>query len=168
MTFKDARPWAVAIKDEVLNRRMPPWGAVKGFGEFRNDQGLSSEEVELLVSWIDGGVPEGEPNTLPEEAFVPPVVERAGKAVATVNSRGYVVVRAMKLDGLQPLVVPKGSSMQVVAELPDGTVEPLVWLEGYQEKFPHAFLFATPRVLPAGTRISGVAPGATIGLIPSR
>jgi len=37
LTYAEARPWAVAIKDEVLSRRMPPWGAVKGFGEFRDD-----------------------------------------------------------------------------------------------------------------------------------
>ena len=37
-TYAEARPWAVAIQEEVLTRRMPPWGAVKGFGDFRNDQ----------------------------------------------------------------------------------------------------------------------------------
>src|SRR6266700_1414313 len=58
-TYQEARPWAKAIGEEVLRRRMPPWGAVKGFGDFRNDQGLSSEELELIVSWVDGGVPEG-------------------------------------------------------------------------------------------------------------
>ena len=25
MTYQDARPWAKAIRDEVLSRRMPPW-----------------------------------------------------------------------------------------------------------------------------------------------
>src|SRR5580704_15603555 len=28
--YKDARPWAKAIGEEVLQRRMPPWGGVKG------------------------------------------------------------------------------------------------------------------------------------------
>ena len=58
MTYGDARPWAVAIKEEILRRRMPPWGAIKGFGEFRNDQALTPEEMERIVSWADGGVPE--------------------------------------------------------------------------------------------------------------
>ena len=40
-TYEDARPWAKAIRDEVLNRRMPPWDAVKGVGEFRDDPSLS-------------------------------------------------------------------------------------------------------------------------------
>src|SRR5260370_42137389 len=44
MTYEDARPWAKAIRDEVLNRRMPPWDAVKGVGEFRDDPSLSLPE----------------------------------------------------------------------------------------------------------------------------
>src|ERR1044072_3661292 len=29
-TYKEARPWAVAIKEEILEKRMPPWGAASG------------------------------------------------------------------------------------------------------------------------------------------
>src|SRR5258706_12780966 len=47
LTYQDAQPRATAIKDAVLSRRMPPWGAVKGFGDFRNDTGLTQEQVEL-------------------------------------------------------------------------------------------------------------------------
>jgi len=65
MTFADARPWTVAIKEEILRRRMPPWGAIKGFGEFRNDTALTPEEMERIVSWSDGGVPEGDEKDLP-------------------------------------------------------------------------------------------------------
>ena len=43
----------VAIKNAVLSRRMPPWGAVKGFGEFRNDHGLTQEQVELVSASAD-------------------------------------------------------------------------------------------------------------------
>src|SRR5215467_2085531 len=48
MTYAEARPWAVAIKEEILARRMPPWGAVKGFGDFRNDEGLTGEQIEWI------------------------------------------------------------------------------------------------------------------------
>ncbi len=30
--LRTVEPWAEAIKEEVLARRMPPWNAVKGFG----------------------------------------------------------------------------------------------------------------------------------------
>src|SRR5580700_3377055 len=65
MTYEESRPWAKAIKEEVLERRMPPWEAVKGFGEFRDDRGLTQEELETISSWVEGGAPEGEPKYLP-------------------------------------------------------------------------------------------------------
>jgi hypothetical protein len=58
-TYGDARPWAEAIKEETLARRMPPWPAERGYGAFSNDIGLTPREFEFLVSWVDGGVPEG-------------------------------------------------------------------------------------------------------------
>jgi hypothetical protein len=59
VTFDQTRPWAEAIKEETLSRRMPPWPAERGFGAYSNDIGLTPREFEFLISWIDGGVPEG-------------------------------------------------------------------------------------------------------------
>jgi hypothetical protein len=167
-TYKEARPWAQAIKEEILSRRMPPWGAVKGFGEFRNDQALSNEQIETILGWIDGGVPEGEASSLPGSTVPAPKEPAPAKPTIFVSERGTVLVRALRLDGIQPLVVPVGASMKIVATLPDGTVEPLVWLDNYQAKFAHPFLLETPLNLPAGARIDGLAPGARIGLLPKR
>jgi len=59
-TYEEARPWAVAIKEEILERRMPPWPAERGFGDFANDVSLTTRERDFLVSWADGGAPKGE------------------------------------------------------------------------------------------------------------
>ena len=58
-------------------RSMPPWGAVKGFGSFRNDQALTQEEIDLVERWVNGGSPEGNPNDLPARPKIapPPAVE---------------------------------------------------------------------------------------------
>lgn len=66
-TYEEARPWAKAIKEEVLERRMPPYQAVRGYGDFHNPYLLSQREVELLVSWIEGGAPRGDSKDLPTE-----------------------------------------------------------------------------------------------------
>ena len=58
-SYAEVRPWAVAIKEEILARKMPPWPAEKGYGAFANDLSLTQREQEFLISWIDGGVPEG-------------------------------------------------------------------------------------------------------------
>jgi hypothetical protein len=56
-TYDEARPWAVAIKEEVLAGTMPPWGAAPGIGHFANDRRLTRHEQELIAAWVDGGAP---------------------------------------------------------------------------------------------------------------
>lgn len=60
-TYAEVQPWTRAIRDQVLTRRMPKWHAARGFGAFTNDPTLTPFELSLLVSWIDGGLPEGTP-----------------------------------------------------------------------------------------------------------
>jgi hypothetical protein len=64
-TYEEARPWAKAIKEEILEKRMPPWRAVKGYGEFRNAPPLAQREVDLIVNWVEGGAPKGDDKDLP-------------------------------------------------------------------------------------------------------
>src|SRR4051812_13493799 len=64
-TYEEARPWAKAIKEEVLEKRMPPWHAMKGYGEFRNAPPLTQREVDLIVNWVEGGAPKGDDKDLP-------------------------------------------------------------------------------------------------------
>lgn len=58
-SYEDARKWAKEIRAEVLSRRMPPWSAARGLGDFSNDRSLSAVEVELIASWVDGAAPLG-------------------------------------------------------------------------------------------------------------
>lgn len=66
VTYEEARPWAKAIKEEMLEKRMPPWRAVKGYGDFRNAPHLSQREIDLIVNWVEGGAPKGDDKDLPE------------------------------------------------------------------------------------------------------
>lgn len=65
-TYDEARPWAKAIKEEMLEKRMPPWHAIKGYGEFRNAPSFTQRDIDLLVNWVEGGAPKGEDKDLPE------------------------------------------------------------------------------------------------------
>lgn len=167
MTYSEARPWAEAIKEEVLARTMPPWGAVKGFGDFRNDRALTPEQIEVIESWADGGVPEGEPADLPKK--LDPTEEwpaehpHAGMEAGT----DFKLTRSLVLDGLLPIAVPDKASFQVTVELPDGSVEPLIWIENYQTKYAHSFLLRSPLDLPSGTVIRGVPSDAKLALLPA-
>src|ERR1700722_882776 len=65
LTYSDARPWAKAIKQAVLTRKMPPWSADESVGHFRNDRRLNDFEMATLVNWADAGAPEGNPKDSP-------------------------------------------------------------------------------------------------------
>src|SRR5688500_11439061 len=65
ITFRDARPWAAAIRDKVRTRAMPPWHADRQHGRFRNDLSLSEREIDTIVRWVDAGTREGDPAATP-------------------------------------------------------------------------------------------------------
>jgi hypothetical protein len=65
LSYRDARPWAGAIRQKVSSRAMPPWHADPAHGAFRNDLRLSDREIDTIVRWVDGGAREGEPSALP-------------------------------------------------------------------------------------------------------
>ncbi|HEV3332278.1 MAG TPA: cytochrome c [Bryobacteraceae bacterium] len=165
-TYTDARPWAEAIKEEVLGRTMPPWGAIKGFGDFRNDQALTPEQIELIESWADGGVPEGEPADLPTKISWDAVPTFQPPHGALKITGDFKVNHGFTLDGLYPENVPEKVSARITVEFPDGTVEPMLWLKDYRAKYAHPFLLRTPLDLPAGTFIRGMPEGATLWLLP--
>lgn len=64
-TYEEARPWAKAIKEELLEKRMPPWHAVRGYGEFRNAPAVTQREIDLIVNWVEGGAPRGDEKDSP-------------------------------------------------------------------------------------------------------
>jgi hypothetical protein len=167
LTWADAQPRAVAIRDAVLSRRMPPWGAVKGFGSFRNDQALSQEQIELVTRWVASDTPRGNRNLVP----TPPAFSATPSVSVPPNairiSGPATLDRPVSVDGFVAEHVTPDQSIRVVAILPDGRTTPLVWLHGYDERLPHAFLLRTPLRLPARTTIHGIPPGVALSLIPT-
>ena len=65
-----------------------------------------------------------------------------------------------------PDKIPPRQSIRITASLPNGSVEPLVWLHQYDDRYRHPFLFRKAVRLPAGTVIHGVPPDALVELIP--
>ncbi len=65
ITYEDARPWARAVKQKVMKREMPPWGADPAIGKFSNDVSLKQSEIDTIAAWVDAGAPQGNPADLP-------------------------------------------------------------------------------------------------------
>ncbi len=64
-SYRDVRPWAKAIREAVLVRRMPVWLADPQFGKFHNQRRLDQREIDTIVGWVDAGAPEGDARQLP-------------------------------------------------------------------------------------------------------
>jgi hypothetical protein len=65
LTYQEARPWARSIRQKVASREMPPWSADPNYGKFSNDIGLSQQEIDTIVAWVDQGAREGNRKDLP-------------------------------------------------------------------------------------------------------
>ena len=59
-TYQEARPWARAIAAKVAMRQMPPWFSDAPKGVFKNERGLTDEEIKTILAWVNGGAPEGD------------------------------------------------------------------------------------------------------------
>ncbi len=65
LTFTSARPYAKSIRNQVMDRQMPPWHADPHIGTFANTRALSDADRQTLITWANTGSPEGHPADLP-------------------------------------------------------------------------------------------------------
>jgi hypothetical protein len=65
LSYESARPWAKAMKNAVLTKKMPPWFADPRYGHFTNDRSLKQADIDTIAQWADAGAPEGNPKDAP-------------------------------------------------------------------------------------------------------
>lgn len=147
LTYEEARPWAKGIRDEVLNRRMPPWDPVKGVGDFRDDASLSLPELDLIVNWVEGGAPEGDAVYLPAPPRIPdaisPAAAQDGQTLGSTTLASGKVLRGIRPSGV----------VEVAALLPGGQVRRLLWIREFHKEWNRTYWFRAPQRLPGGTRL---------------
>lgn len=108
-TYRETRPWAKAIREAVLTRKMPPWPADPKFGRFANDPSLSVSQVRTLCDWASAGGPAGDPHDGPS----PPAQTagwRIGAPDAVVEMTRPFQVPAATTVEYQYFVLPTGFS----------------------------------------------------------
>lgn len=157
-TYAEAKPWARAIKEQVLLRRMPKWHAARGYGDLANDPSLSSFEIALIASWVDGGAPEktatanpGQPASVavatPEEAPLP----RRARTLALPCGDSSPLLEG-RLLAVQP-TLEKGGSAGISVRWPDGRREIVAWVRNYEPEFPETYWLRRPLTLTRGSRL---------------
>jgi len=156
-SYEQVRPWAVGIKEQVLARAMPPWGAVKGFGNFKPDESLGQEDIMTIAAWVIGGAPKGDAALLPKAAAVTARTQRP--AGHSLNGMTRLLLNSpVRAVGIRPAPEQPVESARIVANLPDGRVEPLLWLYRFDPKWQRTFVFREPLDLPKGTVVASSAP----------
>ncbi len=65
LTYRDARPWAAAVRQAVVQHSMPPWHSDPHVGDFMNDPRLSANDIATVDAWVKSGAKEGNPRDLP-------------------------------------------------------------------------------------------------------
>ena len=169
-TYRDARPWARAIREEVLERRMPPWHARPGAGQFANERRMSPVEIDLVVAWTDGGAPEGKPSGVATRAaaetgwFSNPAVLRAHPPLhedRTGRDRGVVFTRgvsrtttAAQWSAVMPHCPDPRGSFSLSIEPPSGSARALLEIRDVSKPAARdPYRFVDPVSLPRSTRV---------------
>lgn len=77
--YRDARAWGRAIREELVEHRMPPALVARGYGRYETDPSLTAREMATFLTWLDGGMPRG------EDADLPPRPHAAGNSVDDIE-----------------------------------------------------------------------------------
>jgi hypothetical protein len=155
--YEEVRPWAVGIKEQVLSRAMPPWGAVKGFGNFKADESLGQEDIMTIAAWVIGGAPKGDAALLPKRKSTAKQMQPPNGHSLTGTTR-LLLENAVHAVAIRPEPAQPVASARIVANLPDGRIEPLVWLYRFDPKWQRTFVFREPLNLPKGTLVESSTP----------
>jgi len=73
LSYEEVRPWAPLISYKVEQREMPPWHLDKtvGIQDYKNDVSLSEEQIDMVVTWVANGAPQGDPSLTPAQPELP-------------------------------------------------------------------------------------------------
>ncbi len=106
-TYAQVRPWAKAVREQVVRRKMPPWFADPHYGNFSNNQSLSQVEIDTIAAWVDRGAAPGKPQDAPP-APAWPVGWSIGKPDAVFQMSKPFQVPANEEIDYQYMIVPTG------------------------------------------------------------
>ena len=107
LSYKEARPWAKSIREQVVGKQMPRWDASPAHGQFANDRRLTPKEIDTITAWVDQGAKEGNPKDLPP---VPKFVEgwTIGKPDLVLTMPEEFTLEASGPDEYQYFEIPTG------------------------------------------------------------
>jgi hypothetical protein len=85
--YENAKKYSSMISDSTEAKRMPPWKAVHGYGEFLDENVLTADKKELLKKWHEGGAKRGDKSKEPKPPKFPATEWILGKPDVILSSK---------------------------------------------------------------------------------
>lgn len=109
--YRDVLREAKSIRQKVESRIMPPWHIDTSVGvqEFKNDRGLSDEQIDMIVSWVDNGAPLGDTADMPQPRKFPDptawqLAKEFGEPDLIVKSEPFTLAAETQDKWFRPIV----------------------------------------------------------------
>lgn len=114
LNYEEVRTYASLIKVKVADRVMPPYhiNRTVGIQDFKNDRGLTDEQIETIVSWVDQGAVYGNPEDEPAPMDFPDpnrwqLADQFGEPDLIIKSEPYTLDAVTQDKWFRP-TVPTG------------------------------------------------------------
>jgi hypothetical protein len=111
LTYEQVRTYAPLIKMKVANRIMPPYhiNRTVGIQGFKNDRGLTNEQIETIVTWVDQGAVYGDAADEPPPMEFPDanrwqLADRFGEPDLIIKSEPYTLAAVTQDKWFRPTV----------------------------------------------------------------
>ena len=179
LDYKDVAKRANFLAEITASRRMPPWKAEPGFGEFHDERRLTDAEIKTIAAWSQAGAPEGDSKDLaPAPKF--PEGWQLGTPDLVLKAQEAFEIPSSGRDVYRCFVIP-------IPTESDRTVAAVEFRPGNRKVVHHALLFLDntgaahkkdeadsgpgyasfggPGILPTGS-LGGWAPGAMPRFLP--
>jgi peroxiredoxin len=103
-SYEKVKGYSGMMREAIRTDRMPPWDPDPHVGHFKDDKGLSSDQIKTLVHWIEAGAPRGDgADTLSASPHVAPNWP-LGKPDLIIDIPSYTIPAAGVVDYQYPVV----------------------------------------------------------------
>jgi hypothetical protein len=116
---------------------------------YRGNMEEASGAGELGLYFLEKA-PAQSPTTI--DIAPPSVNVAAGKNGERIRAEATIKT-ASTISAMWPRLGPGARSLEVSAIRPDGSVEPMLWVNNYRAQWPAPYILKEPLTLPAGTRL---------------
>jgi len=79
ISYDDVVKKGKQIARATEEKYMPPWHAVRGYGEFVGERGLTDAQIATIGTWVKNGMPRGDESKMPRLPVFPPDGWRLGQ-----------------------------------------------------------------------------------------